>query len=521
MPIAPETVTLSGSGLVFNNTYGSNVNATFRTTIVAAENYFQGHFTNAVTLTINFDALPMPSSVSGSNIGSGLQNISYASLSNALRAHETTANDFAAVASLPATDPTHGQGFSVPVGMARILGLVGAGTGGVDQSITLNSTAGFTYGADALGVIEHEISEGAMGRIGGLGLTGSGVWAPIDLFRYTASGQRDYSGGRDGQPTYFSVDGVHITQFQYHNSVNPSGTYDGFDFADWNNTTTDAFGPGGPGAPTTISATDLQVLDILGWTPTASSAAPPVVSVPSVITVKVGVLVAINYVSVADADAVSLGETIAVTITASSGSMSNPGVLQGSVINSPSTHSMSITGSLSQVNSDLASIALYLDNSSATRGTIVISASDEVGTGSASMSYSTISRAITPAAPSNGINPLEAALIDTVSYLANNLDVARAGLDPAVHFTQFGWKEGRNPDPLFDVGFYLSHNPDVAASGIDPLLHYATFGWKEGRDPSATFSTSAYLAHNGDVKLAGMDPLQQYLNYGINEGRGL
>src|SRR5207248_518917 len=51
----PETVTLSGSGLTFINTYGSGVNDAYHTAIIAAENFFQSHFTNSVTLRMNFD----------------------------------------------------------------------------------------------------------------------------------------------------------------------------------------------------------------------------------------------------------------------------------------------------------------------------------------------------------------------------------------------------------------------------------------------------------------------------------
>lgn len=117
------------------------------------------------------------------------------------------------------------------------------------------------------------------------------------------------------------------------------------------------------------------------------------------------------------------------------------------------------------------------------------------------------------------INPLEQALVDPNFYLARNQDVAVANIDPAQHFTAYGWHDGRNPDAFFDIAFYLARNPDVAAAGIDPLLHYAQNGWKEGRDPSASFSTSHYLAVNPDVRLAGLDPLQHYLQFGLAEHR--
>ena len=42
----------------------------------------------------------------------------------------------------------------------------------------------------------------------------------------------------------------------------------------------------------------------------------------------------------------------------------------------------------------------------------------------------------------------------------------------------------------FDREFYLAENPDVAAAGVEPLQHYLTFGFEEGR-----------LAHPADVSL--------------------
>jgi hypothetical protein len=70
---------------------------------------------------------------------------------------------------------------------------------------------------------------------------------------------------------------------------------------------------------------------------------------------------------------------------------------------------------------------------------------------------------------------------DAAYYLANNPDVAANGIDPALHFAQRGWKEGRKPGPRFDPAHYLEQNPDVAKAGLNPLLHYADRGRAEGR----------------------------------------
>ena len=49
----------------------------------------------------------------------------------------------------------------------------------------------------------------------------------------------------------------------------------------------------------------------------------------------------------------------------------------------------------------------------------------------------------------------------------------------------------------------------------------ASAGWREGRDPSPVFDTSAYLAANPDIAAAGLDPLDHYLRFGVYEGRSL
>ena len=68
-------------------------------------------------------------------------------------------------------------------------------------------------------------------------------------------------------------------------------------------------------------------------------------------------------------------------------------------------------------------------------------------------------------------------------------------------------------------GYYLANNPDVAAAGVNPLLHYDQNGWQEGRNPSALFSTTGYLSANPDVAAAHVDPLDHFLIYGLYEGR--
>jgi Ca2+-binding RTX toxin-like protein len=270
MTLPTEAVTLAGSGLVFINDYKSTVGDAYRSAILNAENVLQSHFTNQLTVSVEFDFAPLGAGSSASNNFSEVT-VSYLAFTNALRAHATTGDDVLAVNGLPASDPSGGAGFAIPTAEAVMLGLAKQ-SNNIGDSVTLNSNLAFSFGQDAIGAIEHELSEGVFGRTGSLGFSGS-RWNPLDLFRFTASGQRDFTGGSDGVTTFFGIDSSHVSSLALHNSISLTGVNDGFDLADWDNTRGDSFGPGGPNSPGTISATDLQVLDVLGWNPTSQSGA--------------------------------------------------------------------------------------------------------------------------------------------------------------------------------------------------------------------------------------------------------
>src|SRR5438270_10146337 len=67
-------------------------------------------------------------------------------------------------------------------------------------------------------------------------------------------------------------------------------------------------------------------------------------------------------------------------------------------------------------------------------------------------------------------------------YLAQNPDVAKAGINPIGHYLRHGGFEGRDPNPHFDSDWYLANNPDVGKSGVNPLVHYLRSGAAEGRN---------------------------------------
>ncbi len=146
-------------------------------------------------------------------------------------------------------------------------------------------------------------------------------------------------------------------------------------------------------------------------------------------------------------------------------------------------------------------------------------------------------------------------LFDAAWYRETYPDIAAAGADPLVHFADWGWREGRRPNPYFDTAWYLRHNPDVARSGLNPLVHYIRFGEAQNRSPCphfdlpwyrshhqapqagtllahylarrrtgqvtplAEFDAAWYLQRHPDIAAAGIDPFEHYLLWGWREGR--
>ena len=93
--------------------------------------------------------------------------------------------------------------------------------------------------------------------------------------------------------------------------------------------------------------------------------------------------------------------------------------------------------------------------------------------------------------PSADLESVEG-LFDSKYYLLNNLDVAETEAQPLTHFLNFGWQEGRWPNPYFDPAWYLASNHDVRDIGQNPLLHYARYGELEGRRPISFFDPAWY-----------------------------
>ena len=280
------SVTQPGSagsgGLVIDINWDASVaNAPvgFQAGVESVVSYYESHFSNPVTITIDVGY----GEVNGQALGGGalgesksyVTSASYSALRSALVNNANAIGYSAAAASLPTTSPVNGA-YWLTTAEAQALGL--SGSSGVNGYIGLSSSYSFCYNNsngvpgsqfDFFGTVAHEISE-VMGRsmFDGANFFGGASYEPLDLFHYSASGVRDFSGATPG---YFSANGgaTNLNSF----NTNPGG-----DYGDWagsaGNNSFLAFSS--PGVVNAVSANDLTEINLLGWMPAGAAAAPAV-----------------------------------------------------------------------------------------------------------------------------------------------------------------------------------------------------------------------------------------------------
>lgn len=66
----------------------------------------------------------------------------------------------------------------------------------------------------------------------------------------------------------------------------------------------------------------------------------------------------------------------------------------------------------------------------------------------------------------------------------------------------------------FNEAYYLEQNPDVQLAGIDPIVHYVDYGATEGKNPNKGFHTTKYRNTYREVKATQINPFYHYLRFG-------
>lgn len=106
-------------------------------------------------------------------------------------------------------------------------------------------------------------------------------------------------------------------------------------------------------------------------------------------------------------------------------------------------------------------------------------------------------------------------LFDQDYYLKCNPDLQSFNGSLYRHYDSHGWREGRDPHPLFDSTWYSeTYLPEGACE--NPLEHYSRIGWKIGLSPSPIFDVgwfrNTYMA--GQV---GKEPIAYYMRHFAGE----
>lgn len=279
----------------------------YQAAIKTAVDFFENTITTNMTVNLTFDWAALGSGDLAQNV-SEYGGYTYSQVYNAIQRIDgaSTASPVQqAAAALLAknfstSDPTHGGQFLLTAAEADELGLDSTVVSS-DATISLNDAYNYTWSQtggiaantyDAVGAIEHEISE-ALGRTAFLGtlqsnmITGrSGLarsYNILDLFHYGAAGNAGsaaygsaagaleepfVSGYNSNVQTYFSFNGTTVTlPFD-----SPAEVAAGDDVADWSATVHgDSFGSATAGVVDAISPTDLETLNVLGYSLTSAS----------------------------------------------------------------------------------------------------------------------------------------------------------------------------------------------------------------------------------------------------------
>lgn len=121
-------------------------------------------------------------------------------------------------------------------------------------------------------------------------------------------------------------------------------------------------------------------------------------------------------------------------------------------------------------------------------------------------------------------------------YLKKYLDVEKAHINPLIHYLLYGQYENRQYKSLksykfkneykiilkskkFDFSWYRKKYSEVGKLGIDPIMHYLEYGAKKNYNPSPNFQTKWYIEMYDDVSNSDINPFVHYIKYGIKEGR--
>lgn len=125
-----------------------------------------------------------------------------------------------------------------------------------------------------------------------------------------------------------------------------------------------------------------------------------------------------------------------------------------------------------------------------------------------------------------GLNP--SPNFDTEWYLNEYTDVKNAGINPLIHYIQYGKEELRLPKPflhdqIYKEDYSIICNSDLfdekwfkefysLTDDIDPIIYFLENCINLNLNPSPNFNTKKYLYDHPEIKNDGINPLIHYIN---------
>jgi hypothetical protein len=277
------------AAFVINPTFGSSITgdpnaAAIEGTINSAIAFYEGTFTNNITVNITFNEMTSGLGQSSFQLFVVPYNSTPNSFRPALAAEPQSADTTTALANLPnqTNQPvTNNTNMLLKPANIKALGLTGFllpasdGTIGLNTHITTPGSPGTTGQYSLLAVVEHEIDE-ILGLGSTLGLNLQPPFntdpTPEDLYRYDGSGNRTFTTSTSAQ-AYFSLDGTTLLDQFNQNGLG--------DYGDWvvHNPAQVQDWAGTPGANPSLAndgGIEVRALNVIGYTLTA----PQVTAVP-------------------------------------------------------------------------------------------------------------------------------------------------------------------------------------------------------------------------------------------------
>ena len=255
------------------------------TGFVSAVNYVVNYLDNLFTNNCTINVCVGYGEVDGQTLGSGdlgesitnYAGATYSSLQSALVAENAPGSS-----TLPSSSPLAGSPVLAQA-EAKALGLTSAT--GTDGYVGFSNAVAWDYTTAApsggqyylIGTIEHEITE-VMGRQSLINYAPN-LYSVMDLYRYTSPGVRDLTAGGSGSTAYFSINGG-VTNLGTWNN-NPSNG----DLGDWYGSPHPSGGANdaandysSSGVINAFSASDITLMQALGYTVNTGTAAPTIAS---------------------------------------------------------------------------------------------------------------------------------------------------------------------------------------------------------------------------------------------------